>query len=185
MQSSTSLGRRYRDRRGVWQAHLSGKPGNAAGAARKRRSSWGMARNGLGILPVNISPAPFRSSIAFMPASTYETWRENSTPTRTLNRDPGGGSPEPAGRWQDRNAGMRVPRHRLLLSGSGREDPHRSCLFRKPHRAYAFRAQHLFVGTGVIEARCKAWIGTRCQQSGMFWTVRGAHAILALRCWQV
>jgi hypothetical protein len=45
-----------------------------------------------------------------------------------------------------------------------------------------FRAQHLFVGSGVIEAGCKAIIGSRCKQSGMFWTVRGANAILALRC---
>lgn len=45
----------------------------------------------------------------------------------------------------------------------------------------AFRAQHLFVGSGVIEAGCKAIIGSRCKQSGMFWTVRGANAILALR----
>jgi hypothetical protein len=47
-----------------------------------------------------------------------------------------------------------------------------------------FRSQHLFVGTGVIEAGCKALIGSRCKQSGMFWTVRGANAILALRCCQ-
>jgi len=47
-----------------------------------------------------------------------------------------------------------------------------------------FRAQHLFVGTGVIEAGCKTLIGSRCKQSGMFWTVRGANAILALRCCQ-
>jgi hypothetical protein len=45
-----------------------------------------------------------------------------------------------------------------------------------------FRQQHLFVGSGVIEAGCKAVIGARCKQSGMFWTVRGANAILALRC---
>jgi hypothetical protein len=45
-----------------------------------------------------------------------------------------------------------------------------------------FRDQHLFVGTGVIEAGCKTLIGSRCTQSGMFWTVRGANAILALRC---
>jgi hypothetical protein len=45
-----------------------------------------------------------------------------------------------------------------------------------------FRSQHLFVGTGVIEAGCKTVIGSRCKQSGMFWTVRGANAILALRC---
>lgn len=47
-----------------------------------------------------------------------------------------------------------------------------------------FRNQHLFVGTGVIEAGCKSLIGSRCKQSGMFWTVRGANAILALRCYQ-
>ena len=46
----------------------------------------------------------------------------------------------------------------------------------------AFRKQHLFVGSGVIEAGCKTVIGSRLKQSGMFWTVRGANAIIALRC---
>ena len=46
----------------------------------------------------------------------------------------------------------------------------------------AFRRQHLFVGSGVIEAACKTVIGSRLKQSGMFWIVRGANAILALRC---
>jgi len=45
-----------------------------------------------------------------------------------------------------------------------------------------FRRQHLFVGSGVIEAGCKTVVGSRLKQSGMFWTVRGANAILALRC---
>jgi len=45
-----------------------------------------------------------------------------------------------------------------------------------------FRRQHLFVGSGVIEAGCKTVIGSRLKQSGMFWTVRGADAIIALRC---
>jgi hypothetical protein len=44
-----------------------------------------------------------------------------------------------------------------------------------------FRAKNLFVG-GVIEAGCKTVIGSRLKQSGMFWTVRGANAIIALRC---
>jgi hypothetical protein len=48
-----------------------------------------------------------------------------------------------------------------------------------------FRRQHLFVGSGVIEAGCKTVIGSRCKQSGMFWTVRGANAILTLRCCQI
>ena len=46
----------------------------------------------------------------------------------------------------------------------------------------AFRRQHLFIGSGVIEAGCKTVIGSRLKQSGMFWTVRGANSIIALRC---
>jgi hypothetical protein len=45
-----------------------------------------------------------------------------------------------------------------------------------------FRAQHLFIGSGVIEAGCKTIIGSRCKQSGMFWTVNHANAIISLRC---
>src|ERR1700724_4517424 len=45
-----------------------------------------------------------------------------------------------------------------------------------------FRRQHLFVGSGVIEAGCKTVMGSRLKQSGMFWTVRGANAVIALRC---
>lgn len=46
----------------------------------------------------------------------------------------------------------------------------------------AFRRQHLFVGSGVVEAGCKTIIGSRLKRSGMFWRVRGANAIIALRC---
>ena len=45
-----------------------------------------------------------------------------------------------------------------------------------------FRKKNLFVGSGVIEAGCKTVIGSRLKQSGMFWTVRGANAIIGLRC---
>jgi hypothetical protein len=45
-----------------------------------------------------------------------------------------------------------------------------------------FRDQGYFVGSGVIEAGCKTVIGKRLKQSGMEWTVRGANAIIALRC---
>jgi hypothetical protein len=45
-----------------------------------------------------------------------------------------------------------------------------------------FRRQKLFIGSGVIEAGCKTVIGSRLKQSGMFWTARGANAIIALRC---
>ena len=45
-----------------------------------------------------------------------------------------------------------------------------------------FRKQDLFVGSGVIEAGCKTVMGSRLKRSGMFWTVRGANAVIALRC---
>src|ERR1700733_15544797 len=47
-----------------------------------------------------------------------------------------------------------------------------------------FRKQGLFVGSGGIEAGCKTVLG-RLKRSGMFWTVRGANAIIALRCSQL
>ena len=46
----------------------------------------------------------------------------------------------------------------------------------------AFRELDLFVGSGVIEAGCKTVIASRMKCSGMFWTVAGANAIIALRC---
>jgi hypothetical protein len=48
-----------------------------------------------------------------------------------------------------------------------------------------FRRRHLFVGSGVIEAGCKTVLGARLKQSGMHWTVKGANAIIALRCCQL
>jgi hypothetical protein len=45
-----------------------------------------------------------------------------------------------------------------------------------------FRRKGYFIGSGVIEAGCKTIIGSRCKQSGMFWSRRGADGILAFRC---
>jgi len=45
-----------------------------------------------------------------------------------------------------------------------------------------FKKQGFFVGSGVIEAGCKNVVGKRLKQSGMHWSVRGANAIIALRC---
>jgi len=44
-----------------------------------------------------------------------------------------------------------------------------------------FRKMGLFIGSGVVEAGCRSVIGQRCKQSGMFWTVAGAAAVMALR----
>jgi hypothetical protein len=51
--------------------------------------------------------------------------------------------------------------------------------YRKLHR------QRPFVGSGAVEAGCKTVIGSRLKQSDMFWTLRGANAIIALRCCQI
>lgn len=54
---------------------------------------------------------------------------------------------------------------------------------RKEQMRYAqFRAQGLFIGSGVIEAGCKTLIAKRLKQSGMFWSLKGANAIIAARC---
>jgi hypothetical protein len=45
-----------------------------------------------------------------------------------------------------------------------------------------FRKMGIFVGSGVIEAGCKTVIGQRLKRSGMFWSLPGANAIIALRC---
>lgn len=52
-----------------------------------------------------------------------------------------------------------------------------------PAMRYAeFRRLGLFVGSGVIEAGCRTIVGQRLKRAGMFWSVRGAHAILQARC---
>ena len=52
----------------------------------------------------------------------------------------------------------------------------------KRMRYPCFRSQGLFVGSGVVEAGCRTVIGERLKRSGMFWSVRGANDIIALRC---
>lgn len=49
-------------------------------------------------------------------------------------------------------------------------------------RYHDFRAHGLCTSTGVVEAGCKVAIGTRLKRAGMHWSVRGANAIIALRC---
>jgi hypothetical protein len=53
---------------------------------------------------------------------------------------------------------------------------------RRRMRYPKFHQQGLCTSTGVVEAGCKVVIGTRLKRAGMHWTVRGANAIIALRC---
>ncbi len=45
-----------------------------------------------------------------------------------------------------------------------------------------FRLAGHFVGSGIVEAGCRTVVGQRLKHSGMFWSVRGADDIIALRC---
>jgi hypothetical protein len=45
-----------------------------------------------------------------------------------------------------------------------------------------YRQAGLFYGSGVVEAGCKAVVGQRLKNSGMFWTEPGAKSVLNLRC---
>ena len=46
----------------------------------------------------------------------------------------------------------------------------------------SYRQAGLFYGSGVVEAGCRAVIGQRLKNSGMFWTEAGARSVVDLRC---
>jgi hypothetical protein len=49
-------------------------------------------------------------------------------------------------------------------------------------RYHHFRALGMFIGSGTVEAGCKAIIGQRLKLSGMRWNIPGATSITTLRC---
>ena len=53
---------------------------------------------------------------------------------------------------------------------------------RRRMRYSRFHQQGFCTSTGVVEAGCKVVIVTRLKRAGMHWTVKGANAIIALRC---
>jgi len=96
-----------------------------------------------------------------------------------------------AARYQELDAGKMEVLLRALRQLKSRDDKVHQEIEKQIHyfqtnaermRYAEFRRQGLFVGSGVIEAGCKTIVGFRLKQSGMRWTVRGANAIIALRC---
>jgi hypothetical protein len=97
-----------------------------------------------------------------------------------------------AKRWAERRyQELDEGRWKNLLAALQRHAPHskpaRDCLQYLRHnqqrlRYPEFHAQGLCTSSGVVEAGCKNVIGTRLKRAGMHWTVRGANAIIALRC---
>ena len=53
---------------------------------------------------------------------------------------------------------------------------------RRRMRYPEFEKQGFCTSTGVVESGCKLVVGTRLKRAGMHWTVKGANAVIALRC---
>lgn len=74
----------------------------------------------------------------------------------------------------------------LPRSGPRRKDARKEIEYFKKNadrmRYDKFKAQGLFVGSGVIEAGCRTVICQRFKQPGMFWSTKGAHALMQVRC---
>ena len=126
-----------------------------------------------------------RSSICFMPVSTFGNCRDSCTGDNLRQK-------QWTLRHQPKLDGGKIEKLVRFLRGIEASTPSLAEAIRteaayfernaERMRYPKFRRQHLFVGSGVIEAGCKTVIGSRLKQSGMFWTVRGANAIIALRC---
>jgi Uncharacterised protein family (UPF0236) len=74
-----------------------------------------------------------------------------------------------------------------LRSHSGQHKEARECIHyiwknRRRMRYPQFEKQGFCTSTGVVESGCKVVVGTRLKRAGMHWTVKGANAIIALRC---
>ncbi len=82
---------------------------------------------------------------------------------------------------------MAAARRRLQQLDPKSESPLQSQLAYFEHHQHrmlykTYRRAGLFCGSGVVEAGCRAVIGQRLKNSGMFWTEPGGKSILDLRC---
>jgi hypothetical protein len=95
--------------------------------------------------------------------------------------------------WEDRLKNDRVAeviaaaRRRLQQMGCGSGSSLESQIAYFEHHQHrmlykTYRQAGLFCGSGVVEAGCRAVIGQRLKNSGMFWTEPGGKSVLDLRC---
>ena len=102
---------------------------------------------------------------------------------------------EPAHKWlaervaelEDGDIGALLDAAQQVEAGSvQRSEIDKACNYFQVNRErmhYAdYRRVGLFVGSGNVEAGCKSVVAQRLKLSGMRWRVRGATAIIALRC---
>jgi hypothetical protein len=164
------------------------KPCDAAGVEPTSKHSWETVRFGSGTSETSTSRTQSRSWTSIMPVSISGTSRPSCMRMMPLAKAMAHGGARQARQWAHRSlvTSLRALRPAstevidMVRTEAGYFEANAERM-----RYPKFRKQGLFVGTGVMEAGCKTVIGSRLKQSGMFWTVRGANAIIALRCCQL
>jgi len=160
------------------------KPCDAACIMPNRWWCWEMVRHGFGGSPTSIFQTPFKSWIHA---------REHLANLAKIVYGPAHSEAKPwlATRYQELDAGkveaiLGAVRGLQSRDGTVPKEIEKQIHYFQTNaermRYAEFRRQGLFVGSGVIEAGCQTIVGLRLKQSGMKWTVRGANAIIALRC---
>jgi hypothetical protein len=90
-------------------------------------------------------------------------------------------------RYDELDAGRLKSLVKALHGHAGQYKEARECIRyiwnnRQRMRYPQLHQQGFCTSTGVVESGCKVVVGTRLKRAGMHWTVRGANAIIALRC---
>src|SRR6266481_3951584 len=150
-------------------------------ASRKHPAAWcwAMALPGFGTPHGSYSHKPRRSSTGSMPKKRC-----------TVPLNPSSAQPAKANHGQRRaeldDGKLHAIVHALRPHADSSAEATQCALYIFRNRARMrypkFHTQGLCTSTGVLEAGCKVVIGTRLKRAGMHWTVKGADAIIALRC---
>jgi hypothetical protein len=106
---------------------------------------------------------------------------------KVLYGDSPEGKPWIQARYDELDQGRLQSLVAALHGHAGQYQEARECIHyiwknRRRMRYPKFHQQGLCTSTGVVEAGCKVVIGTRLKRAGMHWSVKGANAIIALRC---
>ena len=153
------------------------RPRDAASRSPAVASFWGTEPAGSGESPQRTTPARSRLSISGTRRRSCGRLPRCYSPTTSCWSSPG---PPPVcdDLEQGRLATLRAHAGTCEQAGKCANYIEKN---RSRMRYPEFRAQGLCVGSGVVEAGCRTVVG-RLKRSGMYWSVSGANAILALRC---
>lgn len=87
-----------------------------------------------------------------------------------------------AGDWKGLRRSLRARRPRALEGREAVRTATGHFVTNRQRMDYpAYRARGLHIGSGVVEAACKAVVATRCKRTGMRWSQPGVQAGLSLR----